>query len=120
MSNISIKLNLLNLRAVKRYEKGQSGPVECLIIPIENNHLFVGEKGVYIDLIAFELRDKKEGSKDTHLVKQQLPKEIFEKMTDEQKKSTPILGNCTVWDRNESESQNSTETLPEGTDLPFN
>ena len=54
---ITGKLNLLNLHAVKRFEKGAAGPVECLIIPIEKNKLFIGEKGVYLDFIGFEIKE---------------------------------------------------------------
>lgn len=118
MSNVNIKLNLQNLVCAVRFEKGTvSGPVECLIIPIEKNHLFKSEKGIYLDLVAFELKDKKDNQ--THLVKQSLPKEIFEKMTDEQKKATPILGNISLWEKQEAAPISNGEPLPENSDLPF-
>ena len=117
MSNLSIKLNLQNLHCVCRFEKGAAGPVECLIIPLEKNHLFKGEKGIYLDLSAFELKEKKENK--THLIKQQLPKDVFKAMTDEQKKATPILGDVTTWDHVEVDPVSSGETLPEDSDLPF-
>jgi hypothetical protein len=118
MANLNIKLNLQNLICVVRYEKGTiSGPVECLIIPIEKNHLFKGEKGIYLDLSAFELKEPKE--KKTHLIKQQLPKEIFKAMTDEQKKATPILGDVTTWEHTEAEPVSPGEPLPENSNLPF-
>lgn len=117
MSNLNIKLNLQNLHCVCRYEKGALGPVECLIIPLEKNHLFKGEKGVYLDLTAFELKEKKENK--THLIKQQFPKEIFKAMTDEQKKSTPILGDVSTWEHTEAEPVSDLTTMTEGSDLPF-
>lgn len=117
MSNLNIKLNLQNLHTICRFEKGVAGPVECLIIPIEKNHLFKGEKGVYLDLTAFELKEKKENK--THLVKQQFPKDVFKAMTEEQKRATPILGDISTWEHTEADPISSQETLPEGSDLPF-
>ena len=55
MSRISGKLNLLQLHAVRKMISGKAGAVECLVIPIEKNRLFIGEKGIYLDLIAFEI-----------------------------------------------------------------
>jgi hypothetical protein len=116
---ITGKLNLLNLHAVKRLEKGAAGMIECLIIPIEKNKLFVGEKGVYLDLIAFEIKEPKSDSKDTHIVKQSLAKDVRESMTDEQLKAMPILGNLSVWLGGESLPISSTTTLEPDSDLPF-
>lgn len=117
MSNLNIKLNLQNLVCACRFENGSAGPVECLIIPLEKNYLFKGGKGVYLDLTAFELKEKKENK--THLIKQTIPKEIFKAMTDEQKKATPILGDVSHWEHTETEPVSDLETLPEGSNLPF-
>lgn len=123
MSRISGKLNLLNLHGVVKMIPGKMGPVECVVIPLEKNKLFKGEKGIYLDLIAFEIaHDKRrEGSKDTHLVKQSFSKEVRESMTEEQIKALPILGSLQVWDEGftESEPVSSSETLGEDDDLPF-
>ena len=118
---ITGKINLLNLHAAKRYEKGAAGMVECLIIPIAKNKLFVGEKGVYLDFIGFDIKEPKADSKDTHIVKQSLSKEERELMTDEQLKAMPILGNLSVWSGTGTEKPpvSSTETLQPTDDLPF-
>lgn len=117
MSNLSIKLNLQNLKCVCRFEKSKLGLVECLIIPLEQNYLFKGEKGVYLDLTAFELREKKENK--THLIKQTIPKEIFKAMSDEEKRATPILGDVSTWEHTETEPISDLTTLEPGSDLPF-
>jgi hypothetical protein len=102
--------------------KAASGDIECLIIPIDQNYLVRGEKGLYLDLQAYELKEKKADRKDTHLIKQGFPKEVFDAMPEEVKKSTPILGNLVVWGYSEPASVNVeiAETQP-GTDddLPF-
>jgi hypothetical protein len=112
MSRISGKLNLLQLNAVRKVITGQLGPVECLVIPIEKNKLFVGEKGIYLDLIAFEIDPAKRNaeSKDTHLVKQSFSKEVREAMSEDELKSMPIIGNFQVWTGQvESDPVSSTE-----------
>ena len=120
MSRISGKINLLQLYAVRKMINGQAGLVECLVIPIEKNRLFIGDKGVYLDLIAFEIEKPKEGSKDTHLVKQSFSKEVREEIGEEELKKLPILGNLQVWDgQSESSPISSGELQDELSDLPF-
>jgi hypothetical protein len=119
MSNISSKINLAALKHSVRKMKGQTGEVECLIIPIEANNLFKGEKGVYLDTTGFEIKNKTGTSKDTHLVKQSLPKEVYEKMTDEQKKEQPIIGSMIVWAGGGSLGDAAIIEQDESDDLPF-
>jgi hypothetical protein len=122
MSNISIKINLRQLKSAVRTMKSASGDIECLIIPIDQNYLVRGEKGLYLDMQAYELKEKKADRKDTHLIKQGFPKEVFDAMTDEQKKNTPIIGNLVVWGYSEPAPVNveieETQTTDDG-DLPF-
>ena len=56
-----------------------------MVIPIEENQFVDGEKGVYLNLAGFEIKEKKGDSKDTHLVKQSFKKEVYEKMTEDEK-----------------------------------
>lgn len=120
MSNISIKLNLLQLNAVVKKLKGKSGEIECLVLPLRENNFFVSEKGIYLDLQAFELKQKKEGSKDTHLVKQSLPKEVYEQLSEEGKRAIPIIGNLAIWDSGTAQqTRSSAVSTDETDDLPF-
>lgn len=118
MSNISTKINLAGLKHSVRTIKGKSGDLECLIIPILANNLFKGEKGVYLDLTGFEIKNKVNDSKDTHLVKQSFPKEIYEKQTDEEKKAVPVLGSHIVW-AGGSLGDSTLNPQSEDDDLPF-
>lgn len=99
MSNLSIRLNMAALKHTVQKMKGKSGEVEVLVIPIEANHLYRGEKGMYLDATAFELKEPKErnGKTDTHLVKVSLPKEIYSAMSQEEKNAQPIFGNISSW-----------------------
>lgn len=76
--------------------QGRTGVLRCLVIPVEDNNIFVTTdennhpKAAYIDLTAWELKNPKYD--ETHIIKQSLPKEVREKITDEEKKAIPILG----------------------------
>ena len=127
MANIIAKINLRRLQSAQLKLKGKNGNmVECVVIPIDANNLVRGEKGVYLDMIGFELKDRKPDRKDTHMVKQSLSKEQLEKMTDEEKNALPILGNMMLWSEQQEADPVNYEMLQpadptEGTDddLPF-
>lgn len=118
---ITFKINLLQYKAVIMKIKDKAGIlVDCMVIPIDANHLVKGEKGLYADFAAFEFKSKQENSKDTHLIKQSLPKEWFHAMTDEEKKAMPIFGNLRVWEeRTEQEPTSSVDPVNESDGLPF-
>lgn len=97
MTDFNGKLNLLKLkRAGIMQIQGRTEVLRCLVIPVEDNNIFVTTdennhpKAAYIDLTAWELKNPKYN--ETHIIKQSLPKEVCEKMTDEEKKAIPILG----------------------------
>lgn len=121
MANISVKLNLAGLKHSRKVLKGQSGEIDCLIIPINENRLYIGEKGLYLDLTCIEIKDRSKQApdqKDTHLIKQSFAKEVYEAMTEDERKSYPILGNAILWGSNPNEPQ-LTEPIGEHEDLPF-
>lgn len=93
MSNFSIRLDLLKLQgAFTRNLKGKTATKRCLIIPVDDNDgMFLGEKGCYLNVSAFETRNNQYG--DTHLIKPDIPKEKRERMTEEERNAVPILGN---------------------------
>lgn len=99
MSTISTKINLTQFKHAVRTMQAKSGPVECIVLPIDGNHFYKGEKGIYADLIGFELKEKRENQ--THLVKQSLPKELLETMTEQEKSDIPIIGSHIVWSMRE-------------------
>lgn len=123
MSNLSIKINLTKIPGAGVVElKGKSGAVKkCVYIPIEGADLYVGEKGVYLNTIAFEVKERKYS--DTHFIKQSLSKEKYEALTEQQKKDMPIIGG--VQPKQNAMPEASTEVSQETTpgespsDLPF-
>lgn len=97
MTDYNGKLNLLKLkRAGVMQIPGRTEVLRCLVIPIEENNIFISTdennrpKAAYLDLTAWALKNPK--YEETHMIKQSLPKEVREKMTDEEKKAMPILG----------------------------
>ena len=117
--NQSIKINLTKLTGASLVNlQGKTATKQCLVIPIENSGLFVGEKGVYLNCSAFELHEPKYGQ--THLVKLSQEKEVWESMSDEERNALPILGGIKQL---VAVAMQPTETMTpvpgEGEDLPF-
>lgn len=91
--NFDVKINLRKLKSeVITTKEG----TKCILIPISENNLFEGkEGGIYLDLTAWSLTEQKEqnGFINTHLVKQKLSKDVYENLSEEQRKALPIFGN---------------------------
>lgn len=108
---ITLKLNLTQLKHARmKTTKG----VECIVIPIVENYLFIGEKGIYLDIVGFEVKNPQPG-KDTHLLKQSFSKEKLATFTDEQKKSLPIIGNARISTGSFTHSEPEPNDLNSGT-----
>jgi hypothetical protein len=98
MANISIKLDLLKFIGKETTMQGKNGkPVQGIFLPYEANHIYVGTKGRYLDLTAVELKQQREGSKDTHFIKPDLKKEVRDQMTEKERNDIPIVGNAIYW-----------------------
>ncbi len=91
MANYSIKADLLKLKgAFLTNLKGKTATKRCLIIPVDDAGLFVGEKGIYLNMTGVEMREPKYG--DSHCVKINLDREVYNAMSEEERKAIPILG----------------------------
>lgn len=126
MENSNIRINLSSLVHIVTSVKGKSGnQVEGVFIPFEKNNIFKGQKGLYLDLIAFPIKNKQTDSKDTHLIKQSFSKEQREKMGKEEADNLPIVGNMIDWNyvqRGNTDTDlqdNTTINIPAEDDLPF-
>ena len=92
MANYTISTDLLKLQgAFISNLKGKATTKQCLCIPIDDAGLYLGQKGCYLDLAAFQLQNSQYG--DTHCVKQSLSKQKRDAMTEEERKALPIIGN---------------------------
>ena len=92
-NNYGIRIDLLKLKnAFMKNLTGRTTTKRCLIIPVDDNDsIYLGEKGCYLNMSAFEVSNPQYG--DTHVIKGDIPKEVRERMTDEQRNAIPILGN---------------------------
>lgn len=121
MANFSIKADLLKVAgAFVTNLKGKTATKRCLIIPVDEAGLFVGEKGVYLNMTAIEMREPRFG--DTHCVKISLDKDTYGKLTEEQRKAIPILGGMHALEPQGMTVDNTmtTESFADaGKDLPF-
>lgn len=131
MDNYQLKQNLLKFKAAFVMTiKGKTSQKQCVCIPIEDNYLFVSAddklkpKAVYADINANQYEDGKSQFGDTHYLRLNVPKDIREKMTEEEKKAIPYLGNMKPSQapvKQSAEVETPTYTAPDEDldDLPF-
>lgn len=126
--NYAGKINLLKFaNACIVSVKGQKATKKGIFIPIEDNHVFVSAdenlkaKGAYIDFNAWENQTPGKYG-DTHGIRQSLAREVRERMTDDELKAVPYIGNMKPY-----EVPNASSTVDAPTaqvdeqidDLPF-
>ena len=91
MSNFQVRLALTKLKNSCIMDiKGRSGSKKCLVIPIEDNHIYEG-KEAYLTLTAQE-RSTPSQYGDTHFLKPYVSKDVYNALSEEEKKSIPIIG----------------------------
>lgn len=110
MANFNLKLDLSKLKntCVKNL-KASSGEIKCLIIPVDDNNLFISEKtgSIYLDCTCTELQTPKYDQ--THFIKRRYTKEQYYQMDAEDRKNIPILGNLSPqkeWNNNNNNNNN--------------
>ena len=122
-NNLGIKIDALKLKgAFMKNLTGKTATKRCLIIPVDDNpNIYLGEKGCYLNFVAVEVKNPQYG--DTHLLKADLPKEVYEQMTDQERQAEPIYGNVRPIKPREMEVSGTVSVdAPEGEqqdDLPF-
>lgn len=92
MKNFSVKINLALLNNVKTITSKKNNE-KFVCIPLSDNYIFEGRKGLYLDLTAYSYEGK---FGESHFIKNRIPKDIYEKMSDEDKKNTTIIGSMSI------------------------
>lgn len=126
MANLNIDINLLKLtNAGILTVKGKTATKKCVVIPIEENDIYVSvdevgkPKAAYLHLTAWESKEEKYGQ--THYVTQNLSQEYKDAHPEEERK--PILGNGRRMQQqtntNAVESLFAPNANIEDSDLPF-
>lgn len=108
MSNYNFKLDLSKFEGFGKVKlTGKSGQAKrCIVIPIEGNSVFEGEKGTYIDLVCFETPNSEYGSHMVTLSKTKEEQE-HEKQTGERIRK-PIVGNLKPFGNKNAEGEEYT------------
>ena len=130
MGNFQGKLDFLKFKnSCVISVKGKTGEKKGVFVPIEDNGLFVTTdennkaKGAYFNFAVFE--NKQVGKYgDTHMIKQSIGKDARSKMSDEEKRAIPILGNMKPMEFNNSSQTVESPVAPvaheeEDDSLPF-
>lgn len=123
MANYGIKIDLLKLKnSFVTNLKGKAETKRCLVIPIDDSGVYLGEKGVYLNCTAFEMREQRYG--DTHVLKQSLPKETYQAMSEEERNAQPILGALKPIESQSkqmpvTQTTDAAEAVEDPNDLPF-
>lgn len=123
--HLTIRINLAAFKSAGVVNlQGKTGVKKCLVIPIEENHLYHGNKGVYADFIGWYNEKLSNGT--THLIKQSFSKEIRNSMSQDERNSLPTFGDVRPIISDVEQSAGSVEfetaamTPVESTDdLPF-
>lgn len=122
MSNYNLSINVLKITGASLVNiKGKEKTKQCLIIPIEDSDLYVGEKGVHLNMQAIELKESKFGQ--SHFIKCEVDGERYKAMTEEERKQIPIVGSMKIreFQKQQVQATESVEFTSEGNDdLPFN
>lgn len=114
--NQTISINLLTLKnACLANLQGKTGMKKCLVVPVDDAKLYIGQKGVYLDLVAFE-SDKIDGV--SHFIKQSISQEERNSMSEEERNSLPIMGNVKPLTHNQVQAKDGM-TVDIDSDLPF-
>ena len=114
---VNFSINLFKLKNCGiTHLTGRSGETKkCLVIPVEDNQLFVSEKGVYLNMTAIP-SDKIE-------IQTHFKKEYLETLSDEERKALPILGGFSkpkdVTPENNTEYSSAVAESAPADDLPF-
>lgn len=121
MGNINIKVALTKLEGAKVMDiQGKTRSRKCIVIPIDNEIGTVTDayisrdsaridgqttwkpsKEVYLNLVGMEFREKRYGQ--SHGIKAAISRDIMNKMSEEEVKATPLIGNVKPWNSDSDE-----------------
>lgn len=109
MTNYNIKLDLSKLCKTTTMDiQGKTCKVKCVVIPVEENGIFLSDKtgNIYLDFTAYERKEESFGQ--THFIKQRVGGAKWKAMTDEERKNIPICGSLAPTSYNDNGYQDNT------------
>jgi len=107
--SVSGYVNLAKLVHVHTAMQGRDGqPKAGVFIPFDANLLAKDDNGnIYVN---FSGKHSDKSAHSTHWIKKSVKKEIFDKMTEDEKKAVPFLGNLTLKAHTFSDAPNATDS----------
>lgn len=122
MDHVNIRINLRAFAGAFRTRlKGLSSEKEFVCIPVDDNDIFVGKSGDYVNLIGVRVNNLRDGK--THLIKPRFSPEKYRNMEMSEKKNIPVVGDIAPvkWknDRAKSEDDGFCENDEGPGDYPF-
>lgn len=131
MANINIKIALSKIDGAKVMDiQGKTRSRKCIVIPIDNEIGTVTDayisrdsaridgqttwkqsKEVYLNLVGIEFREKRYGQ--SHGIKAAISRGVMNRMSEEEVKSTPLIGNVKPWNSDSEEDMPAEYTQKE-------
>lgn len=129
MSNLNLSIDLIKLPGAKVMEiQGERSTRQCVVLPIDNKVGIVCDgyttkdpetgqtveksfDNVRLNLVGIQYREPKYGA--THGLKASYSLEYMQRMTEEQLRAAPWLGNVKPWAQPASRPQLDDDGLPE-------
>ena len=109
MTNYNIKLDLSKLCKTTTMDiQGKTGKVKCVVIPVEENGIFLSDKtgNIYLDFTAYERKEESFGR--THFIKQRVGGTKWKAMTEDERKNIPICGSLAPTSYSDNGNQDNT------------
>lgn len=115
MEGHNVKINYAKLTdAYAGVVNTPKGNKMCVVIPVEENHIFLSQKGgIYQDFTALKLYEPKYGQ--THQLKAKVPADKYRAMTKEERDRLPIVGGLQPLFPNNNENQQAQQAQPQQT-----
>lgn len=122
---ISLRLTALAGVGKVNLKKSNGESIECIAIPVKQNHINQSNNGdYYLNMVGWESDKLKDGK--THLIKLSMPEEARKLMTQDEINSLPILGDMKNMEPKKKELETYSESTTveievgdKGDDLPF-
>lgn len=91
-NHCKIKINLAELKgaALGNCNLGDDEMHRCIILPLDESCLNEDPEGVWLECAAIRIQGNP--FEQTHIIKQQLRKDILDRMTIAEKRALPVLG----------------------------
>lgn len=118
--NASININLMKLQGafIQQFQSRDGQLFECVCLPIDHAMLYRTDNSVYLNAVIKPSKEEKYGY--DHYVRQNVAKEKFGMLTEEQRKQIPYIGNAKIFaESGQKQAAYSASPTPTNSQLDF-